>query len=697
MLALLRKFFFRDVTAITSRLGDLALAAFVVGVVAMMILPLPTWLLDLLLTLNIAVSVTLLMMAIYVPDALHFSAFPTLLLVSTLFRLGLEVSSTRLILAQADAGEVIRAFGQFVTQGNLIVGAVVFLILTLIQFIVVAKGAERVAEVAARFTLDAMPGRQMAIDAELRAGACDPEEARRRRSLLQRESQLYGAMDGAMKFVKGDAIAGMVIIVVNIVGGLAVGTLQMGLAVGEALDIYSVLTIGEGLVTQIPALVVSMAAGMIVTRVASEDPEAHLGKDIGTQILRQPKAIAVTAALLVLLALLPGMPFVPFMLLGVVGGFTAYALLARRPFGRPGEREAAKKEADRQEELFVPLVTPVAVEATPGLLAELGDGEEGRFLAREVPELRAALFAELGVRVPRVRLRTSEGEGRAYSIRLSEIPVTSGTLPLGRVFAAEAPERLSLLGIEGEPALHPGTGRPGTWVDAQNQAKLREAAVVVLDGPAFVALHLLVVLRRYASELVGIQEVQGMLDQLEKSYPALVREVVPKLLSVYLLTDVLRRLVEEQVSIRDLRAILEALAEWARAEKDPILLTEHVRASLRRYLSYRLTGGRDTLSVYLLDPLIEDAVRAAIQRLPTGSYLALEPETTQDILGAIRKEIEALPPTASRPVILTSMEIRRFVKRLCEVEFPDLAVVSYQELSSELRVQPVARISIAGG
>jgi type III secretion protein V len=695
MLALVRKLFFRDLSAITSRLSDVLLAAFVVAVVAMMILPLPTWLLDLLLTLNIAVSVTLLMMAIYVPEAMRFSAFPTLLLVSTLFRLGLEVSSTRLILAQADAGEVIRAFGQFVTSGNLIVGAVVFLILTLIQFIVIAKGAERVAEVAARFTLDAMPGRQMAIDAELRAGACDMEDARRRRSLLQRESQLYGAMDGAMKFVKGDAIAGMVIIVVNIVGGLAVGTLQMGLPLAEALDIYSVLTIGEGLVTQIPALVVSVAAGMIVTRVASEDADSHLGKDIGTQILRQPKAIAVTAALLVLLALLPGMPFIPFMLLGLVGGMTAFALLTRRPFARVQGR-GEKQPADQREELFVPLVTPVAVEATPALLTELGDGEEGRFLAREVHELRAALFAELGVRVPRVRLRTGEGEGRAYAIRLSEIPVASGQLPLDRVFAAAPLERLALLGLEGEPTVHPGTGQPGVWVETPHEARLREAGVVVLDGPAFVALHLLGVLRRHASEFVGIQEVQGMLDQLEKSYPALVREVVPRLLSVYLLTDVLRRLVEEQVSIRDLRTILEALAEWARSEKDPILLTEHVRVSLRRYLSYRLTGGRDTLSVYLLDPLIEDAIRGAIQRLPTGSYLALEPETTQDILGAIRKEIAQLPPTASRPVILTSMEIRRFVKRLCEVEFPDLAVVSYQELASELRVQPVARISIAG-
>jgi type III secretion protein V len=695
MRALVQKLFRGNVADLTGRYGDIGLAVFVVAVVGMMILPLPTWLLDILLTLNIAVSVTLLMMALYVPEALRFSSFPTLLLVTTLFRLGLNVSSTRLILSQADAGEVIRAFGQFVTKGNLIVGAVVFLILTLIQFIVIAKGAERVAEVAARFTLDAMPGKQMSIDADLRAGAFDLEEARRRRALLQRESQLYGAMDGAMKFVKGDAIAGIVIIFVNIVGGLAVGVLQMGMSAGDAVDVYSLLTIGDGLVSQIPALIVSVAAGMIVTRVASEDPDSHLGKDIGAQIFEQPKALAVTSGLLLVLAVLPGLPFVPFLLLGGVSGLTAFGLLRARTPERTHEERAQKKAAARREaEAYTPLVVPIAVAVGPELAAEIGADESGRFLSKEVPEIRAALFAELGVRVPAIRLQVGEGIGRGYTLRLSEVPVAHGEIPSGRVFAAAPAERLAELGVGGEPAQHPGSGHSGVWVAQSLEGRLRASGIAVLDTASFITLHLLVILRRNAGELVGIQEVQSMLDLVEKSHPALVREVVPKLLSVYLLTDVLRRLVEEQVSIRDLRTILGALADWARAEKDPILLAEHVRASLRRYLSHRLAGESGTLAVYLVDPLIEETIRGAIQRLPTGSYLALDPEMTQDILAAIRKELLSAPAGRQRPVILTSMEIRRFVKRLCEVEFPDLAVVSYQELSPELQIQPVARIAV---
>jgi type III secretion protein V len=485
-----------------------------------------------------------------------------------------------------------------------------------------------------------------------------------------------------------------VIIAINILGGLAVGSLQLGMPVSEAVDLYSVLTIGDGLVSQIPALIVSVAAGMIVTRVASEDPEAHLGKDIGAQILEQPKAVAVTSGLLLLLALLPGMPFVPFLLLGSVAGLAAWGLIRARAPEREA-RERARRAARPEPDAFVPMVTPVAVEATPALLEELGPGEDGRFLAREVPDIRNALFAELGVRVPPIRLRPAEGAGRGYAVRLSEVPVARGELPVDRVFAAESPERLAQLGVAGEPTVHPGSGHAGLWVAAAEAPRLREAGVVLLDGPSFVSLHVLVVLRRNAQEFVGIQEVQAMLDQMEKTHPALVREVVPKLLSIHLLTDVLRRLVEEQVSIRDLRSILGALADWARAEKDPIQLAEHVRSSLRRAISHRLSGGRGSLAVYLLDPLIEDAVKTAIQRLPTGSYLALDPDLAQDILAAIRREVEGLPPTAQRPVILTSMEIRRFVKRLCELEFPDLQVVSYQELSPDLQIQPVARISVA--
>jgi type III secretion protein V len=636
---------------LAERYGDLGLAFFVVGVVAMMILPLPTWLLDLLLTLNIAVSVTLLMMAVYVPDALRFSSFPTLLLVTTLFRLGLNVSSTRLILAQADAGEVIRAFGNFVTQGNLVVGAVVFLILTLIQFIVIAKGAERVAEVAARFTLDAMPGKQMSIDADLRAGAFDLEEARRRRAILQRESQLYGAMDGAMKFVKGDAIAGLVIIAVNIMGGLAVGILQVGMPAGEALDVYTVLTIGDGLVSQIPALIVSVAAGMIVTRVASEEEGAHLAKDIGGQILRQPKALAITSGLLLGLSIVPGMPFVPFLLLGGAGALAAFGLLRARA---AAEREAlraktAQRDAETDDTGIGAPASLLEVRAPSAWLDSLGE----TFLRDDLPRIRARLFDDLGVPVPAprvVRVDRGEGDEQALELWVSRVPALR---------LAVAPEA--------------------------NDDRARVCDAIEAS------------LRRNAHELLGIQEVQRLLDQTERRYPALVREVVPKLLNLQLLTDVLRRLVEEQVSIRDLRTILGALADWARAEKDPLLLTEHVRASLKRWMTHTLAQGERALDLFLLDPLIEDAIRAAIQRVPTGSYLALDPEMSQDIVSAVRSAVEAnRPALRGLPVILTTLEIRRFVKRLCETEIPDLQVVSYQELEPELELRPLVRIAIGG-
>ena len=637
---------------LAARYGDLGLALFIVSVVAMMILPLPTWVLDLLLTLNIGMSVTLLMMAVYVPDALRFSSFPTLLLVTTLFRLGLNVSSTRLILSQADAGEVIRAFGHFVTQGNLVVGGVVFLILTLIQFIVIAKGAERVAEVAARFTLDAMPGKQMSIDADLRAGAFDLDEARRRRTTLQRESQLYGAMDGAMKFVKGDAIAGLVIIAVNILGGLAVGTLQNGMPAGEALDVYTLLTIGDGLVSQIPALIVSVAAGMIVTRVASEDEGGHLGKDIGGQILQQPKAMAITSGLLIVMGVVPGMPFVPFLLLGGTGALMALGLL--RAERKRQTDAAAARTPERDTEAFAPGVPPLELHLSPALLASLG-GERGDGASRLASQVRTAVFAALGLDTPPLRLRALASAtqvvthgAHAYAVHIMGVPIARG------------------------------------HVSTQGEA-----------AGAELAHHVAVAVRREARAFLGIQETQRLLDGLEKQAPTLVREVVPKLMGLQLLTEVLRRLVEEEVSIRDLRAILGALADWARSEKDPILLTEHVRAALRRQLTYALVGDAPTLSVYLLDPLVEDTIRGAIQRLPSGSYLALDPATSQDIVAAICREVAARPEPGRVPVILTSLEIRRFVKRLCEVDVPDLAVVSYQELTPDLQLLPLARIAVA--
>jgi type III secretion protein V len=648
-----------DVRTLLSRYSDLALAGLVVAIVGMMIVPLPTLLLDLLISVNIATGVVLLLVAIYVSDALKIATFPTLLLLTTLFRLALEVSATRLILLRADAGEVIRAFGNFVVAGNLVVGAVVFLILTMIQFIVISKGSERVAEVAARFTLDAMPGKQMSIDAELRAGHIDHNEARRRRAALARESQLFGSMDGAMKFVKGDAIAGIVVLAVNIVGGLIIGVLQRGLDVATAARTYTVLTIGEGLVSQIPALVISTSAGIIVTRVASEEEGAHLGRDIGLQVMAQPKAIAIAAGLLALLAIVPGLPGIPFVTLAAVLGFVAWRLL-RGPAARaataaaPAEGAApgARAVAGAADTAPAPVLTPIAVEIAGelgALVGPRGPGDAGPFATDVVPQLRERLFAELGLPLPVVRVRpgVSGLPPTAFVIRLNEVPLGRGDIP------REA------------------------WDEAG--ARLGEAVLALV--------------RRYGHELFGLEETQALLDALERTHPALVREVVPKLISPVLLTDVLRRLVEEGISLRNLRDILGALAEWAPQERDPVALTEHVRVALRRAITYKHAGDAGVLAAYLLDPMIEDAIRDAIQKTATGSYLALEPQISRDIIAAVGRAIG--PEGANGAVLLTGVEIRRYVRRLVEIDHPGLAVLSFQELAPEAQIRPIARISVS--
>ncbi|MCC6749016.1 MAG: type III secretion system export apparatus subunit SctV [Deltaproteobacteria bacterium] len=698
--------------AALTRYGDLALAAMVVGIVGMMIIPLPTFVLDLLITSNIAISVVMLLVSIYVPNALRIAAFPSILLITTLFRLGLNVSSTRLILLQADAGEVIYSFGNFVVAGNLVVGAVIFLILTLIQFVVIAKGSERVAEVAARFTLDAMPGRQMAIDADVRAGAIEMDDARKLRASLQRESQLYGSMDGAMKFVKGDAIAGILIAIVNIVGGLLIGVLQRGMSAGEAAQLYSVLTIGDGLVSQIPALLMSIASGIVVTRVASEDGSSHLGQDIGQQVLAQPRAIGIAAGLLALLAAVPGLPAVPFLLLSVVAGGATYLVKrrqaegrvaakgARGGRGRRGQREAAPGDASGEEAPEDEVTMPSAVALEVGsALASLVDAssEGGRFLRELVPGLRELLNTELGLILPGVHVRPGPAllGPEEYRILLAEVPVASGALVPETVLALAGPAQLAELGVSAPfPVEAPGVAPPCCRVAAAEAARLASLGVQLVEAPTQLVLHLGRVLRLHGSELIGIQETQQLLDKLEATHPALVHEVVPKLISIHTLSEVLRRLVEEGVSIRNLREVLHCLAEWGPLEKDPVVLTEYVRGALRRQVSYRYAGPSQQIRALLLDPMIEQTVRDSIQRTPKGSYLALEPELGRDILQAFHAQVGGWPGEEPLPVVLTTVDVRRYVRRLIETDFPDLAVLSYNELLPTVTVQPMARIAV---
>ncbi|PTL80493.1 type III secretion system export apparatus subunit SctV [Vitiosangium sp. GDMCC 1.1324] len=697
-----------------SKYSDIVLACVVVAIIGMMIVPLPTLLLDVLLTLNISISVVLLLISLYVPQALRLSVFPTLLLITTMYRLALTISTTRLILLTGDPGEVVEAFGHFVVQGNFVVGLVIFVILVIVNFIVISKGSERVAEVAARFTLDAMPGKQMSIDADMRAGSIDQEEGKRKRRDLERESQLFGAMDGAMKFVKGDAIASIIITVINIVGGLVIGVMQKGMDVASAAQKYTLLTIGDGLVGMIPAILISTCAGIIVTRVGGDEEGNHLGKDIGDQLTAYPKAIAIAAGMLFVLGLIPGLPKIPFFLLGGGAGYGAWVMLKKDKAGAggeegglagetpPGETPAAtepqpKEPINPDSELFIPVVTPIVLEVSDALVPYVDSRQDsGKFLFELIPFMRDGLFVELGVRFPGVRARGNPNlPPGSYQVQINEIPVVTGQATIGHVLVNDTVERLKLMNIQGFEAINPATRQPAAWVPEQYKDTLEAAGLTTWDVPGYIILHLAAVLRRQAREFIGVQETQSMLDQLEKAFPAIVKEVIPKVINVLKLTDILGRLAEEEISIRDMRGILQALAEYGQVEADNVMLTEHVRSSLRRYVSHKFARGTGTLVVYLLDPQIEEAIRGSIKRTSAGTHLALEPDIAQEIVQAVKTECGHLPPSAQRPVILTAMDIRRYVRKLLEFEFnPPFSVVSFQELSPDLNIQPVARISI---
>jgi len=638
--------------------------------------------------------------ALYAKDALKVASFPTLLLITTLFRLALNVSSTRLALLNADAGEVIRSFGEFAVQGQYVVGFVIFAILTLVQFLVVAKGAERVSEVAARFTLDAMPGKQMSIDADLRAGAISQAQARARRRALERESQLFGAMDGAMKFVKGDAIAGIVIVAINLLGGLAIGVLVHGMTVGDAAKTYFLLAIGDGLVSQIPAICIAVAAGLVVTRVASESDDTNLGMDIGAQFFSQPRALYVVSGLLFALGLLPGMPVVPFgaLCLGAAAlGYTldkkhktAAATLAR------AQAEAGLQPAASTAPAAAPTAAsssaPIGVGTVPllidlsGALSELAKDEMGRLASRDIPQLRDALFLDTGLKFPAVRVRQNApgvAEG-GYVISIDEVPCARGALDLTKVYTSAAPGELNMLGIAFTAAKDPVSGRSICAVDPQERDRLLELGAVVRTPRDLLLVHLAQVLRRHAAQFLGVQETQALLDGLEQSCPALVRALGEKLPPT-LLTDVLRSLVDEGVSIRNMRAILEALADPS-VEGDPQAMAERARVALKRHLSYRFAP-EGTLLTLLVDPAVEETVRGAAR----DGGLALAPGHATGILDGLKAALRG----NTHGVILASPDIRRSLRRLIAGAFPDVAVLTFSELNTDLAVKPVGKLAFA--
>jgi type III secretion protein V len=679
--------------------ADLILAGAVAAIVAAMIVPLPTWLLDGLLALNLAAAATLLVAALYARDALTVSSFPTLLLLTTLFRLALNVSSTRLALLEGDAGEVIGAFGEFAIQGQYVVGLVIFAILALVQFLVVAKGAERVSEVAARFTLDAMPGKQMSIDADLRSGAMGQAEARRRRKALERESQLFGAMDGAMKFVKGDAIAGLVIVAVNLVGGLAIGVLVRGMSMADAAHTYFLLAIGDGLVSQIPALCVAVAAGLVVTRVASEDESTDLGLDIGAQFFGRPRALFVVAGLLGALGLLPGMPIVPFAVLAL--GLIALGVsLGRKQKAEATRQAQARADAGLAHAAPSPtsgtpaaVLAPTPVGSVPLLidlspaLARLARDDGGRLAATEIPQLREALFLDMGVRFPAVRVRQNApglADGQ-YAIAIDEVPCARGQLDPTRAFTAAPASDLEMLGVASVPFRDPSSGRTIAAIDPAEAERLTLAGAPVRTARELLLTHLAQVLRRHASSFLGVQETQALLDGFEAQSPALVREATQKVTPT-VLTEVLRLLVDEGVSIRNLRAILEALCEPG-PDGDAQLLAERARAALRRHLSHRFAP-EGTLLTLLLDPAVEDAVRGALR---PGGGVALDPDQAMGILEGLKGVLRG----RTQGVILAAPDVRRALRRLLASSFPEVAVLTYGELNGDLAVRPVGKLSFA--
>lgn len=688
---------------------DIMLAVLLLAIVFMMVLPLPPVALDILIAINMTISVVLLMMAVYINSPLQFSAFPAVLLITTLFRLALSVSTTRMILLQADAGQIVYTFGNFVVGGNLVVGIVIFLIITIVQFLVITKGSERVAEVSARFSLDAMPGKQMSIDGDMRAGVIDVHEARERRSVIEKESQMFGSMDGAMKFVKGDAIAGLIIIFVNILGGVTIGVTQKGLSAADALQLYSILTVGDGMVSQVPALLIAITAGIIVTRVSSEE-SADLGSDIGAQVVAQPKAMLIGGVLLVLFGLIPGFPMVTFFTLAAVvtaGGYfiglrqrnaqtsnqdlpTVLAQGAGAPAARSKPKAGGKPRGKLGEKEEFAMTVPLLIDVDAALQAEL----EAIALNDELVRVRRALYLDLGVPFPGIHLRFNEGVGAGeYLIQLQEVPVARGLLRPGYLLVQENASQLELLGIpygEGTPLL---PGQPTLWVAKEHQERIEKMRLAALTPDQVVTWHLSHVLREYAEDFIGIQETRYLLEQMEGSYGELVKEA-QRIIPLQRMTEILQRLVGEDISIRNMRAILEAMVEWGQKEKDVVQLTEYIRSSLKRYICYKYANGNNILPAYLLDQQVEEQIRGGVRQTSAGSYLALDPTITQSFLEQVRHTVGDLTQMQNKPVLIVSMDIRRYVRKLIEGDYHALPVLSYQELTQQINIQPLGRVGL---
>jgi len=669
----------------------------VVTVLIVMIIPLPPMLLDFLLALNITISITILLIAMYTLKPLDFSIFPSLLLVMTLFRLSLNVASTRLILLHGNegplaAGKVIKSFGNFVVGGDYVVGMIVFVILVIVNFVVITKGATRIAEVAARFTLDAMPGKQMSIDADLNAGLIDEDEAKGRRAMITREAEFHGSMDGAAKFVRGDAIAGIIIALINIIGGFIIGVLQRKMSAIDAAQAYTLLTIGDGLVSQIPALTISTAAGIVVSRAASEDT---MGKEFGKQFLDYPKAIYLAALTIFFFGLIPGLPHIPFIVLSLLIGGSVYLVSKRREGVKTREIETRRKEKvdvgpEPVEHLL--MVDPLEFEVGYGLIPLVDREQGGEFLDR-VRSIRRQFAVDMGLVIPPIHIRDNlQLNSAEYQILLKGVRVANAELMVNHYLAMDPGDvTRKIRGIE---TREPSFDLPAIWIPEAKKEESKLAGYTVVDNVTVMATHLTELLRKHLAELLGRQEVQSLLDNLSRSYPKAVEELVPNLLSLGGVQKVLQNLLRERISIRDMLTIVESLADYAPLTKDPELLTEYVRHKLSRSIISPYINENGVLKLITMAQDVDDILAKGIKKTEHGSYFSIDPKVADPIIASIKEEAEKAMAKNIQPILLTSPTLRRHLKQLVEHFVPSLIVLSQSELLSDMKFQSIGEVRL---
>ncbi|MEK3989588.1 flagellar biosynthesis protein FlhA [Robertmurraya sp. FSL R5-0851] len=673
---------------------DLSVVVGVILIVAMLIIPFPTWLLSILIMLNISLALLVLLNSMNMKEPLQFSVFPSLLLLLTLYRLGLNVSTTRAILTHGEAGGVVETFGHFVVGGNVIVGIVIFVILVIIQFIVITKGSERVSEVAARFTLDAMPGKQMSIDADLNAGMISEHEAKERREKVSREADFYGAMDGASKFVKGDAIAGIIIVMINLIFGIIVGVTQLGLPIAEAAKHFSLLTVGDGIVSQLPALLISTATGIVVTRAASE---GNLGTDITGQLMAYPKMLYITGGTIFILGLftpIEDILTIPIAGLLVLGGY----MFSRVPKQDMTEIQEMEEEIQTDEmkkpESVVSLlnVDPIEFEFGYGLIP-LADSNQGGDLLDRIVMIRRQLAIELGLVIPVVRIRDNiQLQPNEYRLKIKGSEMARGELLLDHYLAMSP--GIDDDSIEGIDTVEPSFGLPAKWITEEVKEQAEIFGYTVVDPPSVVSTHITEVIKNNAHELLGRQETKQLIDHLKESYPILVEEVTPNPLTVGEIQKVLGKLLRENVSVRNLPIIFETLADFGKVTIDTDLLTEYVRQALARQITNQYRAGGQTIRVVTVSGKIEKLIVDNIQQTEHGNYLALDPSVSQSILESLATQVEQLSIMEQSPIVLCSPAVRMYVRQLTERYFPQIPILSYNELEANVEVQSVGVVNI---